>query len=56
MRQDAIRSERIESTINVLAAILVLFTAMLDPVVSVVLAVVFLLALALFKLNSSRGM
>ncbi len=43
-----------EATIDVLAALLVLFTAMLDPRVSVVLAIVALLAHAAFKWFSGR--
>ncbi len=43
-----------EATIDVLAAMLVLFTAMLDPRISVVLAIVALLALAAFKWFSGQ--
>jgi hypothetical protein len=56
MNEQRISNERVESTISLLAAMLVLFTAMLDPMISAVLAVVFLLTLALFKFNLSRGM
>jgi hypothetical protein len=45
---------RIEATINSLAALLVLFTAMLDPWVSAGLAVAFLFALAFLKLLYER--
>jgi len=38
-----------EAALNTLAAILVLFTAMLDPRISAALAIVFLSALAVFK-------
>ncbi len=38
-----------QATIEALAALLVLFTAMLDPRISIVLAVVALLALAAFN-------
>jgi hypothetical protein len=43
-----------ESVLDILAALLVLFTAMLDPRLSVGLAVVFLVALALYKFRQSR--
>jgi hypothetical protein len=43
-------STRTEAAASVLAALLVLFSAMLDPWVSVTLAVAFLAALAAFKL------
>jgi phosphatidylserine synthase len=43
-----------EGTISILAALCVLFSAMLNPVLSVGLAVVFLLALAVYKLLPQR--
>jgi hypothetical protein len=42
-------SNKTEATVNGLAAILVLFTAMLDPRVSIGLAVLFLIGLAIYK-------
>ena len=42
-------SNKTDAIISSLAAIFVLFTAMIDPRVSVGLAVVFLLALAIYK-------
>jgi hypothetical protein len=42
-------SNKADAIINGLAAILVLFTALLDPRISAGLAVVFLLALAIYK-------
>lgn len=42
-------NEKTEATISILAALFVLFSAMLDPKVSVVLAVIFLVALAVYK-------
>lgn len=46
-----------EGTLSILAALLVLFSAMLDPRVSIALAVVSLVALAVYKfaLASRRG-
>lgn len=38
-----------EGTINIVAALLVLFSAMLDPRVSVVLAIAALVGLAIYK-------
>lgn len=43
-----------EGTISMLAALLVLFSAMLDPRISAGLAVVFLLALGVYKLVARR--
>ena len=43
-------SPRIESIINIAAALFVLFTAMLDPRVAAGLAVALLVGLGLFKL------
>ena len=42
-------TNKTDGTISILAAIFVLFTAMLDPRISVGVAVVFLLALAIYK-------
>ncbi len=42
-------SSKTDGIINSLAALLVLFTAMLDPRISVGLAVAFLLILAIYK-------
>jgi Ca2+/Na+ antiporter len=42
-------NEKIEATINALAAIFVIFVALLDPRISVALAVIFLIALSLYK-------
>lgn len=42
-------NNKTEGTISILAALLVLFSAMLDPRVSVALAAVFLIALAIYK-------
>ena len=53
MVEDFPMTARIEATIS-LAALLVLFTAMLDPWVSAGLAVAFLFALAFFKLFYRR--
>ena len=46
-------NQKQESAISAAAAILVLFTAMLDPRISIVLAVIFLLALSLCKYRAS---
>lgn len=43
--------DKTDAIINALAAILVLFTAMLDPRISVGLAVVFLVGLSIYKLR-----
>jgi hypothetical protein len=48
-------SERSEGTVEIVAALLIMFSAMLDPRVSVTLAILFLSALAMYKLNPSRG-
>ncbi|GAB4223404.1 MAG: hypothetical protein Kow0062_23460 [Acidobacteriota bacterium] len=45
-------SSRTEGAINSVAAILVLFTAMLDPRISVGIAVVALIGLAAYKFRS----
>jgi hypothetical protein len=42
-------NEKTEATISIIAALLVLFSAMFDPRISVGLAVVFLVALAVYK-------
>ncbi len=47
-------NNKTEATINALAAILVLFTAMLDPRISVGLAVVFLIGLSIYKLRPKK--
>ena len=47
-------NDKTEATINALAAILVLFTAMLDPRISVGLAVVFLIGLSIYKLRQKK--
>ncbi len=43
-----------ESRISILAALFVLFSAMLDPRVSAALAIVFLVTLAVYKFAVSR--
>ncbi|HZD42552.1 MAG TPA: hypothetical protein VE134_00700 [Methanomicrobiales archaeon] len=43
-----------EGTIAILAALLVLFSAMLDPIISVVLAVAALFALGIYHLKGER--
>lgn len=48
-------NEKTEATISILAAMLVLFSAMLDPRVSVALSVIFLVALAVYKLTRQGG-
>ena len=45
-------NSKTEGIINSLAAMLVLFTAMLDPRVSIGIAVVALIGLALYKFSS----
>lgn len=45
---------RIQGTVEILAALLVLFTAMLDPRVSVVLSVAFLIGLGVYQFAASR--
>lgn len=42
-------NNKTEGTINILAALFVLFSAMLDPYVSIVIAVVALVSLAIYK-------
>jgi hypothetical protein len=48
-------SNTTEGTINILAALLVLFSAMLDPRISVGLAVFALVALAIFKFTQNKS-
>jgi Ca2+/Na+ antiporter len=48
-------TSKTRATINSLAAVFVLFTAMLDPRISVVLAIVFLLALAVYELGHNES-
>jgi len=48
-------SDRTEGILDILAVVLLLFTAMLDPRISLALAVIFLVALAIYKLLQSRG-
>ncbi|NLV31961.1 MAG: hypothetical protein GXY47_12500 [Acidobacteria bacterium] len=48
-------TNRTDAIISGLAALLVLFTAMLDPRVSVGLAVVFLLGVAVYKFTRKGG-
>ena len=48
-------SDQTEAAISVAAALLVLFSAMLDPRVSIGLAVVFLVGLAIYKFLWKRG-
>ena len=48
-------NDRIEAAISFAAALLVLFSAMLDPRVSVGLAVAFLVGLAIYKFLVKRG-
>jgi hypothetical protein len=47
-------SNEIEGTASILAALLVLFTAMIDPVLSAVLAVFVLVALGLHEFARGR--
>ena len=47
--------ERSEGTLSIIAAMLVLFTAMLDPSVSAILAVILLVAFALYKFAPKPG-
>lgn len=44
-------TNRTEGTLEILAALLVLFSAMLDPRISVILAGVALIALALYRFS-----
>lgn len=44
-------TNRMEGTLEILAALLVLFSAMLDPRVSVILAGAALIALALYRFS-----
>jgi hypothetical protein len=46
---------RIEAMMSILAALLVLFSAMLDPRISVALAVIFMVAFALYRLTHHEG-
>ena len=47
---------RTEGTISILAAMLVLFSAMLDPLISVALAALFFVGLAVYKFAfASKG-
>ncbi|GAB4450258.1 MAG: hypothetical protein Kow00120_20580 [Anaerolineae bacterium] len=48
-------SAKAEATLSTLAAFLVLFSAMLDPKVSVIVAVAFLAGFALYKFLVDRG-
>ena len=48
-------NDKTEATINAIAAIFVLFTAMLDPRISVGLAVVFLVGLSIYKLRHKNA-
>jgi len=48
------RTTRMEGIINSLGALLVLFTAMLDPRVSVGIAAVVLIGLAIYKFRSKQ--
>jgi hypothetical protein len=47
-------NERVESTIGAIAALLVLFSAMVDPRISASVAVIFLLMLAGYHWYSAR--
>jgi hypothetical protein len=47
-------NEKQESTLSIIAALLVLFTAMIAPPVSAVLAVFLLVAFAIYKYIQSR--
>ena len=47
-------TKQTEGAVSIIAALFVLFSAMLSPVLSVGLAVVFLLALAVYKLLPQR--
>jgi hypothetical protein len=42
---------KMESTLDIGAALLVLFSALLDPVISVIFAVIFLLLMLTYKIN-----
>jgi len=48
-------NDKTEGIINSLAAILVLFTAMLDPRISIAIAVVALAGLAIYKFRSGSS-
>ncbi len=48
-------NDKTEATLAIIAALLVLFTTMLDPRVSAGLAVVLLVGFAVVKLVNSRG-
>jgi hypothetical protein len=48
-------NDRIEGAMSIVAAILVLFTAMLDPRISMALAVTALLAFGVYKLTRRSG-
>lgn len=48
-------NERHQGTLSIIAALLVLFSAMLDPRISAVLAIVLLLAFALYKFTHKPG-
>lgn len=47
-------NDRIDHVISIVAAILVLFTAIIDPRISLVVAVIGLVALAIYKFNWAR--
>jgi hypothetical protein len=47
--KECIMDNKTEGTISILAALFVLFSAMLDPRVSVALAAIFLIGLAIYK-------
>lgn len=48
-------NERYEGTLSILAALLVLFSAMLDPRISAALAIILLIAFALYKFTYKPG-
>lgn len=50
----AVMNDRIDHVISIVAAILVLFTAIIDPRISLVVAVIGLVALAIYKFNWAR--
>ncbi|MFA5098797.1 MAG: hypothetical protein WC461_01080 [Candidatus Paceibacterota bacterium] len=43
-------ANKIEGVVSILAALLVLFTAMLEPIVSTIIALVFLVGLGVYEL------
>jgi hypothetical protein len=48
-------NDKTEAALSIAAAIFVLFAAMLNPLVSAGLAILFLVALSVYKFGRSRG-